>query len=354
MVGAALPAQAASGTGWRQVFSHHSALAGSFSFYHSVVATGMGNAWALGGANGSPQGGNDTPDPAIAHWNGSAWKVSGVPSGVNSSITAASAPAANDIWAVTFQNGWILHYDGRVWTVAKHVTGQGEFTGITATSASNVWVFGGGGFEGGLGTWHFNGSTWTQWKTGQAVGLEFASALSAKDIWAVGGTQTPQSAIERFNGTSWQLASTKGMPSGQLQFNHIWASSDRNVWVATGRFLPTTDSDQALLLHFNGSTWSTFTVPGGPTGNGSIAALEAIASDGSGGVWLIEQTSTPTTFALYMVHRTAAGSWLRTKVASGSSGPGLIGLGHIPGTNSLWAVGGATGGNAVIWAYGMV
>lgn len=342
------------------MFSHNSPPAGSFSLYRAVVATGLNNAWALGGAHGT--GGNDTPAPAIAHWNGSAWKVSGVPAGVNSSIIAASAPAANDIWAVTFQNGWILHYNGRVWAVAKHVTGQGEFTGITATSASNVWVFGGGGFEGGLGTWHFDGTKWTHVTTGQAVGLEFGSALSAKDIWAVGGTQAPQSAIERFNGTSWQLASTKGMPSGQLQFNGIWAASDQNVWVATDQFIASANRDQALLLHFNGSTWSTFTPPGGPTNSGSISTFLAIASDGSGGVWLIEDTSTGTspssTSAEYMVHRTAAGTWLRTKIASGSSsgssGPSLLGLAHIPGTSSLWAVGAAAGGNAVIWAFGSV
>jgi hypothetical protein len=158
------------------------------------------------------------------------------------------------------------------------------------------------------------------------------------------------------------------MPSGQLQFNDIWASSDKNVWVATGRFVASTNSDQALLLHYNGSTWSTLTLPG-PAGNGNIAQAEAVASDGSGGVWLIEDTTTnpssrSPSFAEYLVHRTATGTLTRTKVASGSpsgvSGPALLGLTHIPGTTSLWSAGSAmstppaTGANAVIWAFGKI
>ena len=62
--------------------------------------------------------------------------------------------------------------------MAKHLGGDGELTGVVALGPSNVWVFGGSGFGPGLGTWHFNGRSWSQWH-GNAVGLQGGSALSA-------------------------------------------------------------------------------------------------------------------------------------------------------------------------------
>jgi hypothetical protein len=355
LAGSVLPAQAAT-PGWRQVFSHHYGPAAGYSSFGQVVALGANNAWAFGSA--SSNGSQDANVPIAAHWNGHSWSSATLTAGLTNSIEAVSAPAANDIWAVTFQGGQILHYDGHAWHVVKHVPGaNGEFTGITALSASNVWVFGGGGFEGGLGTWHFNGRTWTEFKTGNAVGLERASAISARDIWAIGGTLAPWSTVERFNGHTWETVA-KGL-SGQLAFRDIWAIADDNVWASATVYKNNTNS--AVLLHYNGKAWTKFSPPW-PVSTGNISDIGDIASDGANGLWMgystvTNPTSSSPQSAAYLVHRSGRGAWTRIEIGKNRTGASLSGIVRIPGTKSLWAVGGAslkTGSSAAIWAYGSI
>jgi hypothetical protein len=355
IIGAALPSQAATSPGWRQFAHGHYGPAAAFSSFNEVLALSKTNAWALGGnmaGNGNPA----TGLPVALHWNGKAWASTALPKNVTDTIVRASAPAANDIWAVTRSGGWILHWNGSAWSVAKHLTTTGGFSGITAFSPTNVWVFGGGGgaSPGFVGTWHYDGHTWTELKTGQAAGLEFASPISANDIFAIGGT-----AIERFNGKTWFLASTKGIPAGQWTFSGIRAVSDKNVWVTASRLV--NNSDVPSLLHYNGSAWTTYPLPWSVT-SGQSSGIASPVLDGQGGLCFTGETETlpPNSgAAFYVVRRTATGQWLRTKLGSqasaGNSGVFLLGLALIPGTASVWGVGNQVGGkNAVIWAYGKV
>ena len=335
LAGAAVPAQAAT-PGWRQVFSKHYGAAGDYSIYGAVVAPSRSSAWMLGGADES--GGNGTTQRALAvHWNGHAWSSTFLLP-ATSYVIAASADSATDVWAVTFLGGYILHWNGSKWLVAKHLTGGGELTGVIALSPTDVWVFGGSGYTAGLGTWHYNGTTWQQWMSGNAVGLQRGSALSATSIWAVGGTQAPDSAIEHFNGTSWQAVGAPALAG--LQFNDIRALSSTNVWAAA---IANGGSGPAYLVHFNGASWARIQVPW------SGLQVNSPTPDGLGGLWLTGRT---TNGIGYFIHRGAGGTW------SAFAANGLpLELARIPGTNALWGVGSklaTTNGSAVIWAYGTV
>jgi hypothetical protein len=198
---------------------------------------------------------------------------------------------------------------------------------------------------------------------GQAAGLEFASPVSASDIWAVGGTQSPQSAIERYSGKSWYLASTKGIPAGQWMYTGIRALSDKDVWATATRFA--NDADTPYLLHYNGSAWTASALPWALPSGGSGSIGDPV-SDGHGGMWFTGEVNTDpsastVTSTSYAIRRTAAGQWLRTRVGSetfnGShSGAILLGLALIPGTASVWGAGISQSGNrqAVVWAYGAI
>jgi hypothetical protein len=333
MLSMAAPAQAAV-PGWRPFFRQHYGVPGNFSGYEAVVAPGKSDAWAFGGTALS---GGTAPSgrPVAVRWNGRAWRGSPLPAGLHDTILAASAPSATDIWAVTHFGGYVLHWNGVRWSLAKRLTGGGQLTGVTALSASDVWVFGGGGFIGGLGTWHFNGRVWRQWR-GNASGLETGSALSPANIWAIGGVVSLASTIMHFNGASWRPVTAKAL-SG-LQFMDITAFSRSNVWISA---TPVTGPFPAWLVHFNGVRWTRVALPW-KVDPGRIAA------DGHGGLWL-------TAFGPagpFVVHRTAAGRWSRTPVSAF-----LFGLALIPGTASLWGVGSAanrTGADAVVWAFGTV
>lgn len=333
MLSMAAPAQAAA-TGWRLFFSHHYGARANFSGYMVAVAPGKSDAWAFGGtALSGGTGASGTP--VAEHWNGRTWRGSPLPRGLSDTIEAASAASASDIWAVTHFGGYVLHWNGARWSLAKRLPGAGQLTGVTALSASDVWVFGGGGFTGGLGTWHFNGRVWQQWK-GNASGLEKGSAVSPSDIWATGGTVAPDNTIMHFNGTSWRPVTAKALSA--LQFADIRAFARNNVWASATAAM---SNQPSWLVHFNGRQWTRAKIPW-------KVIPQAVASDGHGGVWL---TALGLTGQPYVVHRTAAGRWSRTPVSTF-----LFGLAFIPGTSSLWGVGsaatGTTGGDAVIWAYG--
>jgi len=283
----------AASPGWRTVYSKHYGAAGNDSAYNAVVATSKSSAWAFGGSNAG--GGSD--QPVAAHWNGRAWTASALPSGVSGEIIAASAPAANDVWAVTFFDGYVLHWNGSRWTVAKHLVGGGELTGVTALSPTDVWVFGASGFGPGLGTWHYNGRSWSQWH-GNGVGLQFASALSAGNIWALGGTKSSFGSIVHYNGT-WRPVTASALTG--LEFRRIQALSATNLWATA--IIPENNQPVPYLVHFNG-TWTRYKLPW------PIFPGESMAADGQGGLWL---TAISVSGETYLVHRSAKGVWSRTR-----------------------------------------
>lgn len=335
----AVPAQAAT-PGWRVVFGTHYGASTTDSGYVTVVAPSKLDLWAFGGSDLS----GATPEvPVAEHWNGSAWTAGVLPAAVtssaNSAIEAASAVSPSNIWAVTQFHGYVMHWNG-AWSVATQLPGAGQLTGITAISSTNVWVFGSGGFTGGLGTWHYNGSTWTQ-QTGNASGIALASALSASNIWAVGSDgSSPQDAIVHYNGTAWQPEQATALTG--LQFQSVLAISPTNVWVSA---VKQTNNFVGFLLHFNGSQWSKFTLPwAGSTG--------VLTSDGQGGIWLTAEDSSNHS---WVAHRSVAGTWTRTLI--GSAPTHLLSLALIPGTTSLWGAGSfikGSGTDAGIWAHGAI
>ena len=329
----ALPAEAASSPGWRIVFSHQYG-AGSFSDYFAVTATGARNAWAFGGTDVSGAG---SGSPAAEHWQGSSWTASALPGGLADSISAASAPSASDVWAVSDQGGYILHFNGSGWSEAsKRFTGFGELTGVTAFSPSNVWVFGGPGAAPGFGTWHFNGTSWTKSPTATKDGIATASALSPSNMWTIGSVSAGEDSIFHYTG-SWHQST--GSALAGLQFHAILARAADNVWalanIATNAFRP-------YLAHLTSSGWGRIKIPF------SLDPVD-LSSDGRGGLWL---TAVDSANAGWVVHRSASGQWSRVSLGKSAR---MFGLALVPGTASLWGAGSVNqpaGSKAAIWADG--
>jgi hypothetical protein len=321
-VGAVAPAQAAAGPGWRIVWSHRFARPPEYGSLDSVVSTGRNNAWAFGG---SDVVGLASGTPVAEHWNGRSWRVVALPSGLTGSIAAASAPAANDVWAVGGERGFVLHYNGSTWSVARRWKHLLEPTEITAFSPTDVWVFG------DPGTWHLHGRTWTK-VTGLAGSIQSASALSPHDIWAVAGSA---GILLRYNGRSWSRVRSKALTG--LQFGELLAVAPGNVWVDGGPF----------LLHLKGTAWTRVRFPSWPVSPFSLVP------DGSGGLWMnnfaINASVGPT-----VVHLSGAGRWRQYRVPRSGL---MYDLARIPGTSSLWGTGDLytrTAVDAAIWAYGPV
>ena len=101
------------------------------SGYSAVVTTGRRTAWVFGGTN--PGGASA---PVALRWNGSRWQSWPLPPHLTGFISDASAPSANDIWAVSYAGGYVLHWNGHHWAVVRHWRERGALTGVTALSAS--------------------------------------------------------------------------------------------------------------------------------------------------------------------------------------------------------------------------
>jgi len=338
-LGASLPAQASSGTGWRVVSSQHYAAANAYNGLLTVVAPRKKDAWALGGTDLSEA---TAGAPVAEQWNGTGWQAATLPSGLTSEIDAASAPGPKDIWAVSHIGGYVLHWNGTEWSVAKtwpeSPFNPEQLTGVTAISPSDVWVFGAPGENAGLGTWHLQRTTWSQ-VTGTGAGIAEASALSATNIWAVSSTSTSAQAdtILNYDGSSWQQVTS--LPS--LDLTGIVALSATNIWASAQQAYPATGS---VLVHYDGQSWQQIAVPW-------TLNVTGIATDGQGGLWLpAEQVSSG---HWYTLHLSGTGTWSRKLL---TTAPGEVGsLARIPGSRSVWAVGatpGSTGSDATVWARG--
>ncbi len=278
-----------------------------------------------------------------------------MPTGLKGSVFAAGATSPADIWAVSADNGWVLHWDGVRWSVALRLKESGypaDFTGVTALSPANVWVFGGedNGLTGlvGFGTWHFNGRTWAHLSPHSPGGnVVQASAVSASDMWGTGinFSESPTiSEISHFNGRTWQNVKMTG--SGIEWPRYEYAASTSQVWVDGYR--ASTPHLEPALARWNGRSWQPVTVHA-PTG---ADLLDGITPDGHGGLWIEAEDSSSGQW--WMLHRSPSGAWASTALPS-HAWLGQAAL--IPGTSSLWGAGTvpvANGSDAEIWAYGPI
>src|SRR5258708_12333314 len=108
-----------------------------------------------------------------------------------------------------------------------------------------------------------------------------------------------------------------------LQFTDIRAFARNDIWASA---IAAGSNSPAWVLHFNGARWTRIMLPW-------RVDPRSIAADGHGGLWLsaLGLNGQP-----YAVHRTATGRFSRTPISTF-----LFGLTLIPGTASLWGVGGA-------------
>jgi hypothetical protein len=214
-----------------------------------------------------------------------------------------------------------------------------DITDVVAFSAKNVWVFGGSGFGPGEGTWHYNGSTWTQ-ETGAAADLSLASAASASSIWALGGSGVPAADdVVHYNGHTWTAAGNSALSGLDLQGLSAIPGTSTDVWVSA---VSNDNTYQSSLLHY-GNHWSKVSVPWG------LAIASSVASDGHGGLWF---TAVAKTGSEWLVHWLPGNKWQRIEVSARLETPELI-----PGTSSLLDGGiqiAKTGGSAVVWADGTI
>jgi hypothetical protein len=238
------------GTSWTTVPTP-ATTGGAKSILFGVANLGGGNAWAVGRSAGNRA--------LVEHWTGSAWTIVPAPDPVapagstfaGSTLTAVSARAANDIWAV------------------------GYFQAAKGTNSNSFTL-----------TMHWNGSAWTivpspnpatASSNGVRQTLNGVVEISANDAWAVGNTVDTASGgfgpdkpiAAHWNGTAWSPATLPNLGGGGALAS-VTASSPTSVWAA-GAAGGTTS-----VLHFNGTTWAPETIPAGADGQPLMRSISAV------------------------------------------------------------------------------
>jgi hypothetical protein len=265
---------------------------------------------------------------------------------VSGRLYGVVAISDSDAWAVGLDPGGslIMHWNGSAWS--QYLTTPGFFNATAASSARDVWAVGGTNWfspEQPLAE-HWNGSSWKQVATPSPAGggtFGAVTATSPGNAWAVGlaapgGPGLPSSAaplIEHWNGRKWAIQSEQ-VPANGGEFHGVAATSPSNAW-AVGNAGPNTGvSDQTLIEHWNGRSWTR--VPSPAAGISSqLTAITVVSADNAWAVgYYTAANGTYHTLVLYWNGR----RW--TLVPSDTPGGDAQLLGVTASwTHNIWAVG---------------
>ncbi|MGH2653338.1 MAG: carboxypeptidase-like regulatory domain-containing protein [Actinomycetota bacterium] len=248
-----------------------------------VEALSATDVWAVGTAGSID---NLGAQPVMLHWDGTAWSPVPVPrlgtATDHNGLSGIAAVSSTDVWAVgpytlygegsnTEYGTLILHWNGSTWSLVPNPCNATE--DVVAISSTDVWAV-------GDDTCHWDGSAWTAIPNaptdnpGSYARLRSVSATSSGDVWAVGFRAIPyfegylySSRIERWDGSQWTALPIQ--PGDHL--DGVLALSAGDAW-AVG-----SDFGLNLVMHWDGSEWSTQEVPS--LGDGSY--LNAVGAAGA-------------------------------------------------------------------------
>lgn len=268
-------------------------LGSGLSDLQDVEAVASHSVWAVGSVQ---DGGGDLRHAVALHWDGQQWTDTPLPapfqkadSPLGSSGLTLVRSASGSVWAFGWAKGgrarYALSWNGVSWSVSHEWDAYGDFTDAAVTGATNVWVFDDRpGSTTQVGTWHFDGVSWTRSNT--SFHLIAAKALSRGDIWATALTPSGKAfrpTVAHWDGWRWRTVPTPSLhsdPGLQAVLTAITATSASNVWAVgyeahKGAFVP-------VALHWDGARWRRADPHG--TGYG----LYSVTQDGRGGIWAAE------------------------------------------------------------------
>jgi hypothetical protein len=195
--------------------------------------------------------------------------------------------SACDVWVVGDNSG--VHTGGLAQPLIEHWTGggswtivpsfspgagrQAELTSVSALSARNIWAVG-SFVDGGSGNLilHWDGTSWTREAAGTGIDTQLGdvSALPTGEAWAVG-----ESSILHRDGSGWTKAS---LPSDPVTLFSVTAVSASSAWAVGLTLTPTFGP---VILHWDGSKWTRDRLTSGVdylTGVSAVSATDAWAA----------------------------------------------------------------------------
>ena len=310
----------------------------NFPGFNGVGAASTTDVWAVGESDA------DRELPYAEHWNGSAWTEIDPPlpagSLPNGGVYGVTALSSSNAWTVGWtdrdtndQSYWPLidHWNGHTWRLMS-APGAADtwLVDVSALTPKNVWAVGWGASNMPL-IEHYNGTAWKVVSAPGSGGLTSVRAVSASNIWAVGGDQ-----VEHYNGKAWKLASYPGSSAGTISFGQInRVPGTTHLWAVGEDALSSTP----VALHYTGSAWTSTSVPG--TGK-----LDAVAASSDSDVWAAGTDASGTPITMHW----NGSQW--TQVSGTVLDGALVeAMTHSPNSSQLWAVGWTVADNITFAAH---
>jgi hypothetical protein len=302
----------------------------------STAAISASNVWAVGIAGRTA---------VTMNWNGTAWKVIANRGPKTSALWGVAGSAANNVWAVgaNASKSYTEHWDGTTWsTKVNPAPASSSLSAVSTISTASAWAVGysyaasgaGGGYTPLVE--HWNGHVWAISPIAVTGTLEGVVAINAKDVWAVGeqtfgapgGSFTGGALVLNWNGSTW---TQYAVPDSSAQLTAVSADSAADVWaVGTG-------PSGAVAEHWTGKSWAS--VPTPAVTSGSLHGVVAVSPTSA---WAVgDDVSMPSLSQVTLAEHWNGISWAVVASQSTSSP-----------TNALESVA-ATSGGASLWAVGM-
>ena len=324
-----------------------------------------------------------SPSPLAPSSCNSTWSAVPSPNGSGDNFLSATAStSASDVWAVgnwTSGSGSSAvdrtlaeHWNGNAWAI-KATGNIGSYTNdlnaVAALSPTNAWAVGEytDHFVSNGTTYdifqnlieHWDGTSWTILPSVNANNPMFSevdnvllgiTALGANDIWAVGTwyTGTVDNALAlHYNGTSWSVASLPvNAGLGDNELFGVSGTSGSDVW-ATGFFRATGSGSppsgngsprQTLTDHWNGVAWSVVTSPSvNANGDSNLYAVAALSATNA---WAAGYGRASNTVARQtLIEHYDGTAWTTTTSTDPGGGDNVLFGMAMLGTSNGWAVG---------------
>jgi len=144
---------------------------------------------------------------------------------------------------------------------------------VSAVSRGMAWIV-------GQVAWRWDGTTWSAVPLPAQAVLTSVAAAAPNDVWAVGNRDSDgndRPLIEHWDGTRWSVIKVPGLPGAAMV--SVSAAAPDDVWALGRTWHPT----GLVLLHWNGRTWRTQSVP--PTR--PEFAVDKVVATGASSVWLV-------------------------------------------------------------------
>jgi hypothetical protein len=221
-------------------------------------------------------------------------------------LHALSVRTSSDVWAVgvkatvTSNDTLAMHWDGTRWTAVQTPNPWPEcqdgdilwsgnsLNAVSALSATDVWAVGSECYSADTIVEHWDGSAWSlvpapRHRDGieSTAALYGVAAISPSNVWAVGyqSSNSTEALVEHYDGTTWSEVSVAGGSSSFLA--SVSATGPNDVW-AVG-----STASGNLIEHFDGNGWSISPSPQ----PGSSSSLDSVSALSPTDAWAVGSKS---------------------------------------------------------------